>query len=119
MIIVTPDIGLKTLRVIPRDEFMTYLTLRDDSNKTIETFTIDSSVEGEWYYIVEFTTEELLLENRYYDLIIYGEEAVESYRDRIFVTSQTDLQEFSPNILNGANRYISNNSNNDFLTYGE
>lgn len=119
MIILTPDIGLKTLRVIPRAEYMTYLTLQDDSNKTIQTFTIDSSVESEWYYIVEFYTEELLLENRYYNLVIYGEEGVESFRDRIFVTSQTNLQEFSPNILDGANKYKSNNSNNDFLTYGE
>ena len=119
MIILTPDIGLKTLRVIPRDEYMTYLTLRDDSNRTIETFTLDSVTEGEWYYTIEFTTEDLLLENRYYDLTIYGEEGVESYIDRIFVTSQTNLQEFSPNILDGVNRYISNNSNNDFLTYGE
>jgi hypothetical protein len=118
MIILTPDIGLKTLRIIPRETYMSYLTLRDDSNKTIETFTIDSVIEGEWYYTVEFTTENLLLENRYYDLTIYGGIEVEAYRDRIFVTSQTDLQEFSPNILNGENRYISNNSNNDFLTYG-
>lgn len=119
MIILTPDIGLKTLRVIPRAEYMTYLTLQDDSNKTIQTFTIDNILFAEWYYIVEFTTEELLLENRYYNLVIYGYEGVESFRDRIFVTSQTNLQEFSPNILDGANKYKSNNSNNDFLTYGE
>ena len=119
MIILTPDIGLKELKLIPRDDYMTYLTLQDDSNKTIQTFTIDNTIFAEWYYIVEFTTEELLLENRYYNLVIYGEEGVESFRDRIFVTSQTNLQEFSPNILDGANKYKSNNSNNDFLTYGE
>jgi hypothetical protein len=119
MIILTPDIGLKELKLIPREDYMTYLTLQDDSNKTIQTFTIDNTIFAEWYYIVEFTTEDLLLENRYYNLVIYGEEGVESYRDRIFVTSQTNLQEFSPNIVDGANKYKSNNSNNDFLTYGE
>ena len=119
MIILTPDIGLKTLLLIPRAESIVYLTLRDDSNKTVQTFTIDSVVVGEWYYTIEFTTEDLLLENRYYDLTLYGLDDIISYKDRIFVTSQTNLQEFSPNIIDGANRYKSNNSNNDFLTYGE
>jgi len=119
MIILTPDIGLKTLRIIPRAEYMTYLTLQDDSNKTIQTFNIDNTLFAEWYYIVEFITEELLLENRYYNLVIYGYLGVECFKDRIFVTSQTNVQGFSPNILDGENKYKSNNSNNDFLTYGE
>lgn len=119
MIILTPEVGTKTLNLIPREEEMVYLTLRDDSNNTTETFSIDNVVVGEWYYIVQFITENLLLENRYYDLTLFAGDDSISFKDRIFVTSQP-TQEFSVNNApNGQSNYISNNSANEFLTYGE
>jgi hypothetical protein len=119
MIIITPEVETKILNLIPRQEDMAYITLRDDSNNTTETFSIDSVIVGEWYYTVQFTLEEPLLENRYYNLTIFAGDDTISYIDRIFVTSQP-VQEFSVNNQpNGQSRYISNNSNNDFLTYGQ
>jgi len=118
MIILTPEIGLKILNIIPRYEEISYLTLRDDSNNTTQLFSIDSVTALEWYYRIEFTTEDLLLENRYYDLTIYALDDSISYKDRIFVTSQNS-KDFSVNVLNGEYQYKQNNSDNDFLTYGE
>lgn len=118
MIILTPEIGLKILNVIPRYEEMAYLTLRDDSNNTTQLFSIDNVQTLEWYSRVEFTTEDLLLENRYYDLTIYALDDSISYKDRIFVTSQPK-NNFSVNVANGEYQYKQNNSDNDFLTYGE
>lgn len=119
MIILTPEVEQKSLNLIPREEDMLYITLRDDSNNTTETFSIDDVIIGEWYYTVQFTLETALLENRYYNLTIFASDDTISYIDRIFVTSQP-TQDFSVNNLpNGQSRYVSNNSANDFLTYGE
>lgn len=119
MIILTPEIGLKTLNLIPREDNMAYLTLRDDSNNTTETFTIENVIIAEWYFIVQFELETPLLENRYYNLTIFAGDDTISYKDRIFVTSQP-TQDFSVNNQpNGQSRYKSNNSANDFITYGE
>jgi hypothetical protein len=119
MIIMTPEVGTKTLNLIPREENMAYITLRDDSNNTTETYTIDNLIVGEWYFTVQFELVTALLENRYYDLTIFAGDDTISYKDRIYVTSQT-AQDFSVNNQpNGQSKYKSNNSANDFLTYGE
>jgi hypothetical protein len=119
MIILTPEIGTKVLNLIPRDEDMAYITLRDDSNNTTETFTIENVIFAEWYFIVQFELEAPLLENRYYNLTIFAADDTISYKDRIFVTSQP-TQDFSVNNNpNGQSKYKSNNSANDFITYGE
>ena len=119
MIIVTPEIGTKTLNLIPREDEMAYISLRNDSTNTEEFYTIESVVVGEWYYTIQFELETALLENRYYNLTVYAGNDSISYKDRIFVTSQP-VPEFSVNNQpNGQSNYKSNNSANEFITYGE
>ena len=98
---------------------MAYITLRDDSTNTEQTFTIDNVIIGEWYFTIQFDLDAELLENRYYNLTIFAGDDTISYKDRIFVTSQP-IQDFSVNNKpNGQSNYKSNNSANEFITYGE
>ena len=117
MIILKVDTNPQTFEFIPRSKTYDGLFIRDESENIETQITISSSLSNDYYESITATFYSAspaftLVENRFYRLLIKnGAEVV--YRDRIFVTNQTDLSNYSVN--NGV--YNSNSSTNEFIIY--
>lgn len=117
MIILKVDTNPQTFEFIPRSKTYDGLFIRDESENIETQITISSSSSNDYYESITATFNIVspaftLIENRFYRLLIKnGAEVI--YRDRIFVTNQTDLSNYSVN--NGV--YNSNSSTNEFIIY--
>jgi hypothetical protein len=122
MIILTTDLDIKSINVIPRSEVFDSFHLRDESNNTTVEYPIDSIVVNEYYttLFIDFTDpNKQLEENKFYNLALYnGSELVPIFRDRVFCTNQAVFT-FSSNIVGGIYRYNGIETPNEYITYGQ
>ena len=114
MIILKVDTNPQSFKFIPRSK--TYDGLFISTN--VETqITIGSNATNDYYETITATFHTTspaftLVENRFYKLLVKnGTDIV--YRDRIFVTNQTDLTNYTVN----SGVYNSNASTNEFIIY--
>tara|TARA_R110002012_G_scaffold309731_1_gene516947 strand:+ start:452 stop:808 length:357 start_codon:yes stop_codon:yes gene_type:complete len=117
MIILKVDTNPQSFKFIPRSKIYDGLYLHDESENKTTQVAIDSNSSNDYYETITATFHTTspafdLVENRFYRLLIKnGSDVV--YRDRIFVTNQTDLENFTVN----ENVYNSNASTNEFIIY--
>tara|TARA_R100000654_G_scaffold68275_1_gene97137 strand:+ start:1097 stop:1453 length:357 start_codon:yes stop_codon:yes gene_type:complete len=117
MIILKVDTNPQSFKFIPRSKTYDGLFLKDESENKTTQITIDSTASNDYYETITATFHTSspafdLVENRFYRLLVKnGTDIV--FRDRVFVTNQTDLSNYSVN--NGV--YNSNSSTNEFIIY--
>jgi len=119
MIILTPDIETKSVYVIPRNNDFSVFQITDDSTNIPQTFDITGWIDHDYYVELEVDFTEELIENHFYDLVLFDDTENVIFKDRIFITSQ-EIDTFSVNSYpDNSKKYKSNQSNNTYLTYGE
>ena len=108
MIILKVDTNPQSFKFIPRSKIYDGLYLHDESENKTTQVAIDSNSSNDYY---ETITATFHTTSPAFDLVENGSDVV--YRDRIFVTNQTDLENFTVN----ENVYNSNASTNEFIIY--
>lgn len=117
MIILKVDTNPQSFKFIPRSKTYDGLFLHDESENKTTQITIASNASNDYYETITATFHIAspaftLVKNRFYRLLVKnGSDVV--YRDRVFVTNQTDLENFTIN----DNVYNSNASTNEFIIY--
>lgn len=115
MITVTPDAGFKSIIIIPTTELsIETCIIRDDQSNIEEELIIDDVIVGEYYTTIVIDFPELI-ENHIYDFSILNDLYQWVYHDRLLATSQ-NAPEFSLN--KNPQKYKSNITTNEFITYG-
>lgn len=117
MRIITPEIGTKQIEFIPRSESFTLTAYlhSESENKDLE-FAIISYWEDEYFKLIQFDTDQDLLENNFYMLTL-KKNGQAIYKEKIFVTSQTSTSFSVNNEPNGTPSYTGNITNNEFIIY--
>ena len=117
MIILKVDTNPQSFKFIPRSKTYDGLFIKDESTNVETQITIGSNATNDYYETITATFHTTspaftLVENRFYKLLVKnGTDIV--YRDRIFVTNQTDLTNYTVN----SGVYNSNASTNEFIIY--
>ena len=108
---------IQTFKVIPR-EYVTTATavLTDDSTKTVTTYTSLGCTTSDNHLSVPITFSPVLVEGRYYDLVLKNSSDKIIYLDKIFCTDQGVDQEYDQEYTINKNEYTSDTSfDNDFI----
>tara|TARA_R110000772_G_scaffold33387_1_gene81318 strand:- start:286 stop:663 length:378 start_codon:yes stop_codon:yes gene_type:complete len=115
MIILQPILTEQSFSFIPRSKTYDGLYLRGESTNIETEITITSSVNGDYYDTINATFVNggfNLVKDNFYTLELRnGAEVV--HKDKIFVTDQTPVVNYSVN----DGQYISNISTNEFIIY--
>ncbi len=121
MLILNSTLETKELIITPRGEVMDLFELTDESSNITVEYDIRDIIIGEYYttVFIDFSDPlKPLIQNRFYMVNIFGGGAL-VYRDKVFCTDQSVFT-YSPNVLNnGDNKYISKQSTNEYIPYGE
>ncbi len=117
MKVLTTSANAQTFKVIPR-EYVTNatLTIRDDSTNDSKTYTGLTQTISVNHLQVSNTFSPVLVEGRYYDMILKKTDGSVIYKDKIFCTDQaidqTQDQEYTVN----SGEYTSDTTyDNDFI----
>lgn len=119
MKIITPEAGTKTIKFIPRSSvFSLTCVFHSEAENKDYSFSITSYYEDEYYSIIDIDVYEDLLENNFYMLHLFLDGEI-IHSEKLFVTSQNPAT-FSVNKTpDGQPIYKSNETNNEFIIYGE
>ena len=115
MIILQPILTEQSFSFIPRSRTYDGLFIRGESTNVTTEITITSSINGDYYDTINATFVNgnfNLIKDTFYTLEIRNGATV-VHKDRIFVTDQTPVVNYSVN----DGEYISNVSTNEFIMY--
>ena len=115
MIILQPILTEQSFSFIPRSQTYDGLFIRGESTNVTTEITITSSINGDYYDTINATFvngDFNLIKDTFYTLEIRNGSTV-VHKDRIFVTDQTPVVNYSVN----DGEYISNVSTNEFIMY--
>lgn len=115
MIILQPILTEQSFSFIPRSQTYDGLFIRGESTNVTTEITITSNVNGDYYDTINATFVNggfNLIKDTFYTLEIRNGATV-VHKDRIFVTDQTPVVNYSVN----DGEYISNVSTNEFIMY--
>lgn len=115
MIILQPILTEQSFSFIPRSQIYDGLFIRGESTNVETEITITSSLNGDYYDTINATFvngDFNLIKDTFYTLEIRNGATV-VHKDRIFVTNQTPVVNYSVN----DGEYISNVSTNEFIMY--
>ncbi len=115
MIILQPILTEQSFSFIPRSQTYDGLFIRGESTNVTTEITITSSINGDYYDTINATFvngDFNLIKDTFYTLEIRNGTTV-VHKDRIFVTDQTPVVNYSVN----DGEYISNVSTNEFIMY--
>ena len=115
MIILQPILTEQSFSFIPRSQTYDGLFIRGESTNVETEITIASSVNGDYYDTINATFVNgtfSLIKDTFYTLELRNGATV-VHKDRIFVTDQTPVVNYSVN----DGEYISNVSTNEFIMY--
>lgn len=117
MKVLTTSGSAQTFKVIPR-EYVTTATavLTDDSTNTVKTYSSINCTTSNNHLSVPITFSPVLVEGRYYDLVLKNTSNKIIYLDKIFCTDQGVNQESNEEYTINKNEYTSDTSfDNDFI----
>jgi hypothetical protein len=116
MIIINPSVGVKIINFVPTTEYEPILcTLRDDQTNITNTYELNNFENLPYYSFIEVLLEDLI-ENHIYDFTLLDSLNRVVYKDRLLATSQ---QPMAYSLNENPQKYKSNPTTNDFITYGE
>ena len=116
MKVITPDIGIKNVKIMPRESNFDTLYLYDESENISYTFTITDITDGEYYVNLQFETDVELTNQRFYMMTLTNVDGL-VFRDKIFVTSQAVSDFNVNNDPSGNSIYKQNQSNNEYIIW--
>ena len=119
MIILTPDIEIKSIYVMPRNNNFDVLQMTDDSTNIPVQFSIVDWIDHDYYVELEVDFNVELTENRFYDMVIFDDQSNVVFKDRVYCTSQDVFTYSVNNNPDNTSKYKSKNTENSYITYGE
>lgn len=117
MKVLTTSGSTQTFKVIPR-EYATTVTavLTDDSTKSVKTYSSINCTISNNHLSVPITFNPVLVEGRFYDIVLKNSSNKIIYLDKIFCTIQGVNQESDQEYTINKNQYTSDTSfDNDFI----